>query len=134
MSRSRAVCIDASALVDFLLDFPRGQAVAEVLAGVDSVFAPDLVNAEVLISLRRMERAGEISAQLAAKAVAELEDSPVERFSTTSMVEAVWRLRHNLTPSDACYVVTARALDVPLLTADPRLARAPRLGVPVITV
>ncbi len=50
------------------------------------------------------------------------------------MVEAVWSLRHNLTPRDACYVITARALDVPLLTADLRLARAPKLGVPVITV
>jgi predicted nucleic acid-binding protein len=134
MSRSRGVCIDASALVDFLLDRPRGVAVAEVLAGIHSVFAPDLINAEVLNAFWRLERTGEISAQRAARAVADLEVSPVERLPTTSMVAAAWSLRDNVTPRDACYVVTARALDVPLLTADRRLARAPRLGVPVITV
>lgn len=134
MSRSRAVCIDASALVDLLVDRPRGQAVAEVLAGVDSVFAPDLINAEVLDSIRRFERKGEISAETAAKGVAYLEVSAIERVSTTLMVEAVWSLRHNVSARDACYVVTARAFDVPLLTADLRLARAPKLGIRVITV
>src|SRR6266496_4349252 len=104
MIRNRAVCIDASALADLLVDRPRGQAVAEVLGGVDSVYAPDLINAEVLNILRR-----------------------VERVPTTLMVEAVWRLRHNVSPRDACYVITARAFDVPLLTADLRLARAPKL-------
>jgi predicted nucleic acid-binding protein len=134
MIRNRAVCIDASALADLLVDRPRGQAVAEVLGGVDSVYAPDLINAEVLNILRRLERVGEISVQVAAKAVAELETSPVERVPTTLMVEAVWRLRHNVSPRDACYVITARAFDVPLLTADLRLARAPRLGIRVIAV
>lgn len=134
MSRNRAVCVDASALVDFLLDRPRGQAVAEVLAGVHSIFAPDLINAEVLNAFRRMERTGEISAQTAAKGVADLEDSPVERVPTTPMLEAIWSLRHSVTPRDACYVITARAFDAPLLTADLRLARAPKLGIRVIAV
>ena len=134
MTSHRAVCIDASALADFLVDQPRGQAVAEVLAGVDLVYAPDLVNAEALNIFRRLERVGEISAKVAAKAVAELEAAPVERVPTTLMVEAIWRLRHNVSPRDACYVVTARAFDVPLLTADLRLARAPKLGIRVIAV
>jgi predicted nucleic acid-binding protein len=72
--------------------------------------------------------------QVAAKAVAELETSPVERVPTTLMVEAVWRLRHDVSPRDACYVITARAFDVPLLTADLRFARAPKLGIRVIAV
>ncbi len=134
MQRSRAICIDASVLAEFLLDRPRGKAVAEVLAGVDSMTAPDLVNAEALAVIRRLERAGEVSAGRAARAVADLEDAPLHRLPTTGMLEAVWGLRHNVTPGDACYLVAARALDVPLLTADLRLARAPDLGVPVITV
>jgi predicted nucleic acid-binding protein len=120
--------------VEFLLDRPRGSAVAEVVAGVDSIVAPDLVNAEVLDAIRRAERTGQVSARRAAQAVVDLEDSPVERVATTSMAEAVWSLRHNVTASDACYVITARAFDVPLLTADLRLVRAPKLGVRVITV
>lgn len=39
----------------------------------------------------------------------------------------VWELRHNLTPYDASYVALAETLDVTLLTADGRLARAPSL-------
>src|SRR6266540_3563615 len=56
MTGSRGLCIDASALVEFLLDRPRGSAVAEVVAGVDSIVAPDLVNAEVLDAIRRAAR------------------------------------------------------------------------------
>jgi predicted nucleic acid-binding protein len=108
--------------------------VEEVLTGVDAVVAPDLINAEVLGSIRHSERKGEIAAETAAKAVAYLEVSAIERVSTTSMVEAIWKLRHNVSPRDACYVVTARAYDVPLLTADLRLARAPKLGIRVIAV
>jgi hypothetical protein len=40
----------------------------------------------------------------------------------------------NLTPYDACYVTLARNLGCPLVTGDRRLARAPGLGVPLITV
>ena len=36
----------------------------------------------------------------------------------------VWELRENLTVYDAAYVALAEALDVVLLTADRRLARA----------
>jgi predicted nucleic acid-binding protein len=134
MIRDRAVCVDASALGDLLGDQPRGRAVAEVMAGVDSMYAPDLINAEVLTILRRLERTAQITPQMAAKAVANLELSPIERVPTTPMAEAIWRLRHNVSPRDACYIVTARAFDVPLLTADLRLARAPKLGIRVIAV
>ncbi len=134
MAPSRAVCVDASALVDLLLDLPRGAAVAHVLEGVDVVVAPDLVNVEVVGAVRRLERASRISTERAAKAIADLEGTPLHRLPTTGMLEAVWGLRHNVTPQDACYVVAARALEVPLLTADLRLARAPDLGVPVIAV
>lgn len=134
MTPGRGVCIDASALADLLVENRRGQVVADVLDGVDFVFAPDLVNVEVLKIIRRLERVGEISERTAAKAVAALELSPVERVSTSAMIPAVWQLRHNVTPQDACYVITARAHDVPLVTADLRLARAPKLGIRVIAV
>ncbi|MEJ7775578.1 MAG: hypothetical protein WKF72_12295 [Nocardioidaceae bacterium] len=38
-----------------------------------------------------------------------------------------WELRENLTVYDASYVALAEALEVPLLTADARIARAPAL-------
>jgi predicted nucleic acid-binding protein len=94
----------------------------------------DLVNAEILDAIRQAERTGQVSAGRAAQAVVDLEDSPIERVATTSMAQAIWSLRHNLAASDACYVITARAFDVPPVTADLRLARAPKLGIRVIAV
>jgi predicted nucleic acid-binding protein len=134
MQPSRAVCVDASALIDVLLGLPRAGAVAQVLSGMDLMIAPDLVNAEILKTVRAKERSGAITPERAARAIADLADSPLERLPTTSMIQAAWALRDNVTPTDACYVVTARSLGVPLLTADLRLARVPDLGVPVIAV
>lgn len=134
MRHSNAVCVDASALVDLLLDLPRATAVSEVLRGMDLMVAPDQVNAEVLKTIRAKERSGMVSPERAARAVADFADAPLRRLPTTGMIEAAWALRHNVTPSDACYVVTARSLGIPLLTADLRLARALDLGVAVIGV
>jgi predicted nucleic acid-binding protein len=108
--------------------------VAQVLAGVDTMVAPDLVNAEVVLSIRWRERNRQISTERTSRAIDDLEAAPLQRLPTTGMLQAIWDLRHNVAPRDACYVVTARALHVPLLTPDPRLARAPKLGIPVITV
>lgn len=41
--------------------------------------------------------------------------------------EAAWGLRDNLTFSDALYVALAANLELPLLTADVKLAKAPDL-------
>ncbi len=46
---------------------------------------------------------------------------------STPLAEAAWELRSAVTFYDALYVVLAATLDVPLLTADARLARAPGL-------
>ena len=51
-----------------------------------------------------------------------------QRFPHTgSLAGAAWDLRDNVTFYDALYVALAAALDVPLLTADARLTRAPGL-------
>jgi predicted nucleic acid-binding protein len=41
------------------------------------------------------------------------------------MTERMWELRHNLTAYDAAFVALAEVLDIPLLTADAKLAAAP---------
>lgn len=96
--------------------------------------APDLLNAEVLSVLRRLERSGILSAARAAQASDDLAQAPLQRLPTLPYVAAVWGLRASLTPYDACYVAVARALNCPLVTADARLARAPGLGISTIVV
>ena len=46
---------------------------------------------------------------------------------TGPLGELAWTWRHNLSFYDALYVALAVALDLPLMTADVRLSRAPGL-------
>ena len=127
------VVIDASALVDLIVQSERAPAVAQAVGATEMV-APDVVNPEVLSILRRLERTGALAARQAVQAVDDLMDAPVRRFSTLPLLAEAWTLRANVSAADACYVVLARILRCPLVTADRKLSRAPGLGVPLITV
>jgi predicted nucleic acid-binding protein len=127
------VVIDASALVALVVQSERAPAVAQAVGSTDMV-APDVVNPEVLSILRRLERIGRLTAPQAVRAVDDLMDAPVRRFSTRPLLAEAWTLRATVTATDACYVVLARILRCPLVTADRKLSRAPRLGVALITV
>jgi len=122
------IAIDASALVELLLETPAGRGIARVVAG-SRLIAPDIVNPEVLQSLRGLERAGKLSSERAARAVAQLARSPLARVPTTGLMAEAWSLRFNLSAYDACYVALARRLDCPLVTTDGPMRRAPSLGV-----
>ena len=126
------VVVDSSALVELLIQSERAPAVIQALGTTDWV-APDAVNPEVLSALRRMERGG-LAAGRVAKAVDDLLDAPLRRYPTLPLMPEAWRLRADITATDACYVVLARILHCPLVTGDLRLSRAAGLGVPLVTV
>jgi predicted nucleic acid-binding protein len=125
--------VDASALVELLLQGERAPAVALAVRGTEMT-APDVVNPEVLSVLRRMEQTGEVRPERARQAVADLLDAPVRRYATLPLLPVVWELRGSVSAYDACYVALARALGCPLVTGDLRLTRAPGLGVPLVAV
>jgi predicted nucleic acid-binding protein len=127
------IVVDASAVVEVLIDGPRASAVRSAVSD-DPIVTPDLLNVEVISTLRRLERMGLISASLAARAVDALWIAPFRRWSSTSLVRAMWGMRANFTAYDACYIALARTLQCPLVTADARLSRAPQPGVPIILV
>jgi predicted nucleic acid-binding protein len=127
------VVIDSSALVELVIRSERASAVAQAVGATDMV-APDVVNPEVLAALRRLERTGELTSRRAVQALDDLMDAPVRRFSTLPLLAEAWTLRANVTAADALYVVLARVLRCPLVTADRKLSRAPALGVPMLTV
>ena len=56
------------------------------------------------------------------------------RLAVDGLTSRIWSLRHNLSAYDASYVALAEALDCPLLTADARLAAAPRPSCPITVV
>jgi predicted nucleic acid-binding protein len=127
------VVIDASALVELLIQSRRAPAVLQAVGNTDMV-APDGINAEVLSTLRRFERIGKLPAKRARQAVEDLLNADVRRFSTLELLPAVWELRAKVTTYDGCYVALARDLGCAVVTGDLRLSRATKLGVPLVTV
>jgi predicted nucleic acid-binding protein len=128
-----SIVIDAAAVVELITKSDRATAVQRVIEDASLVAAPDHLNGETLSALRRLEFRG-LAENRAAQAVADLERLPVERVATLDLLQDAWMLRKNVTSFDACYVVLARRLRCPLLTADKRLAQAPNLGIPLIVV
>ena len=125
--------VDASALVEVLIQSDLGKAVSQVF-GEENLLAPDLINPEVLSSLRRLASVGAIGAERVSEAVADLSSAPIERVSTDTLIGEVWSLRDQLTPYDACYVALARSLGCGVVTCDKRMSRAHNLGVPIVAL
>jgi predicted nucleic acid-binding protein len=127
------IVIDASALVELLLQTSIGAMVNQAIGEAELV-APDVVNPEVLHSLRGLERGGKLTSARASEAVGRLTRAPIARVPTVGLMREAWSARSNLSAYDACYVALARAFDCPLLTIDRPLTRAPDLGVTLIVI
>jgi predicted nucleic acid-binding protein len=119
------IVVDASVLASALGDDGRdGQIARRSLAG-EQLFAPELIDLEVVSVWRRAMRARRLSEQRCGRALADLTSLPLARAPHGPLMSRVWDLRDNLTPYDAVYVALAEALDVPVLTADRKLGHAP---------
>jgi len=97
---------------------------ADRLLGGDDLAAPHLMPVEVTNVLRRAAQSGQISADTAALAHADLLSLRVELFAYEPFSRRVWELRENVTSYDAWYVALAESLKAPLATVDLRLAKA----------
>lgn len=120
--------IDASVAVEYLLRTPAGLQVTPLLNDA-FLMAPELMDVEVISALRRAVAKKNIAEIRAVAAIEDLSDWQVDRISHRSLARLAWRYRHNASAYDAFYVATARLYDVPLLTADGPLSRAPGLDV-----
>jgi predicted nucleic acid-binding protein len=125
--------VDASVILDLLVERPRAANARMALEGIDGV-APELLDAEVLNVVSRYVRRGEMSEERAGQALELLVDADVERFPIAPLVHDAWALRHNLSTYDAFYVALARSLHCPLVTCDRALASAPGLGITITVV
>ena len=121
---SSFVC-DASAVAALLLDGgPAGQWVTQTVESSE-LAAPALVNFETANVIRRHELAGQISPDQSAQAHADLLDLAIELWPYDLLAARAWELRLNLSIYDATYVALAEITELPLVTLDKRLAKAP---------
>jgi predicted nucleic acid-binding protein len=117
--------VDASALLEFLLQTPLGARVeARLFRDGDELHAPHLADVEITQGLRRLVRTGEVSAVRAAEAIADLADLDLHRHPHLDLLGRAWKLRENITVYDAIYVALAEAMGAPIVTCAGALAKA----------
>ena len=116
--------VDASCLYEFLIATPAGRQIEQRLALDDELFAPHVVDVEVLGLLRRQHRLGRLDRTAAELVVNELAEWPGVRVPHSPLLRRAWQLRDNVRAWDAMYVALAEALGAILLTSDARLAAA----------
>jgi predicted nucleic acid-binding protein len=125
--------IDASALLELLLQTPKAAQVTAAISGGD-VAAPELIDVEVLSALARLVRGNHVAEADATAAARLLTRVAVTRVSHPLLASRVWQLRDRVRVADGFYVACAERRKTPLVTADARLARAPLPGVSILLV
>ncbi|MDR6971680.1 type II toxin-antitoxin system VapC family toxin [Leifsonia shinshuensis] len=120
----KSAVLDCSAVVallatDGLRAFEESEELAECI-----FVAPHLIDPEFVSAMRRHTRRQPEKAQQSELAIQAFYRLEIVRMEHEPLWQEAWRWRENLTAYDSMYVALARLLDVPLLTADERLASA----------
>jgi predicted nucleic acid-binding protein len=124
------IVLDASIVVELLLNRPMAQSMRHELAGsVGSVIVPHLLDVEVVSAVRRLVAGHHVDSHRVEEVIAGLADLPAERYAHTPLLSRVWELRHNFTAYDAVYIALAEATNSVLYTTDAKLCRGHRARV-----
>ena len=117
--------VDTSVLVAALSDSQaRGQAARYQMRQASRLAVPYGADLETVRALRGLVLRGSLSATEAGLAVDRFQRLRLRRFPHVRLLGRVWELRDTVSTYDAAFVALAEVLDVHLLTADQRLARA----------
>jgi predicted nucleic acid-binding protein len=120
--------LDASAVIELLLNSRAGQRVAARISDNHPLHVPHLIDLEVTQVLRRECALGRLSLERAEAGLEVFQNLAMRRHSHQPLLGRIWQLRNNLTAYDACYVALAESLGALLLTTDSALASAPHLA------
>ncbi len=118
------IVVDASVLAPALADDGADGDRARLRLRGEQLVAPELVDLEVLSTLRRAVRAGRLDERRSGQALDDLAALPLRRVPHLPLLARAWELRDNLTAYDAAYVALAESLRALLLTADGGIEKA----------
>jgi predicted nucleic acid-binding protein len=117
--------IDCSAMIELLAaKTPTGEAIARRVTTAQTLYAPYLLDGEVISALLGLRRGQKISEREADAALSNYRAFPVERQDVLPLWPRLKILHANLSAYDAQYVALAEALNVSLITADARIKRS----------
>jgi predicted nucleic acid-binding protein len=122
------IVVDASVMVELLLDTELGRRADARVMGAEARHAPHLLDVEVTQALRRFVLAGQLPVARAQQAIADLMTFPITRHGHAPLIDRMFELRANVTAYDAAYVALAEALGATFVTCDSALAKVPRSG------
>lgn len=120
---SESLIVDASAVVDVLIDAPAASAIRSRLRQ-NKLHAPAHLDAEVLSAIGRHHRAGDLSTEAVSSRLQILQRMPIQRHQLTPLLRDAWGYRQNLRLADALYAALADRLQIPILSTDRRLVAA----------
>ena len=116
--------------MEYLLKTELGRTISGLIEDA-SLIAPELMDAEVISALRRAVLHGRLDEIRAQMAIEDLLDWPIERVSLRALAPLAWQYYRSISAYDAFYVAAAHSYNLPLITTDGRLARAPSLNIAV---
>lgn len=125
--------IDCSALVDAVIGNDTTADDIRAQATGSRLHAPELLSAEFGHVLRRKVAAGDVSPHIGHGYLRAVATGLVHRYPHGALVDVAWKLRDHVSFYDALYVALAARLDLPLLTADRKLAATHTLPCQVTT-
>lgn len=114
--------VDASAVVDAVVESGPSDPIPARLAEADGLVAPHLIDLEVLHFLRRMVHTERLTADRASDALDDFADLELTRYPHEPFIDRIWELRDGLSAYDAAYLALAEAISIPLITCDRGLA------------
>ncbi|RCG32486.1 PIN domain-containing protein [Sphaerisporangium album] len=124
------IVIDSSAMVDALVDYPVKTDLMDLIAEQE-LHAPALLDFEVTSAIRGHLLGKKLNESQIDGVLGEFNSLRVRRYQMNGALRHLLDLRDNFTTYDAAYVVLAKALNAPLLTADVKMKTAQKFGVQV---
>jgi predicted nucleic acid-binding protein len=127
------IVLDAGAAVAYLVVEPAGSWVEDQIRRARVVLAPHLLDFEVASALRGLVRRRELTGRRATRALVDLSDLRLIRYSARDLLPRIWSLRESLSAYDASYIALAELLAIPLVTTASRLARSHGHSAEIVT-